>query len=327
MRTRSKKGSKPKTKAIVVQRKVAPVKYPLSPEGKKYMALVADPCNSALTTSPYDTSAGTVITRSNNNVALGPESHITVLAFHPLLGTYMLSGTSDPDEAQIFKAVAGTKPEGTGRAIAGCASTTWVGTEADRQGMLYCDVVPGAMIWNYLQISDGGGNLSISPNNIIAKMTNMERMPVDKCEVTWFPSEGDCEMSPPIIASGSSVQATEVTFSKTQFTLTVISAGGDGKAIMYKTVSIVEFTQSLVPSSKLSWAISPKIPPTFSWKDVISQLTSKDPAWYINTFRKVGTLVAGAAASYATAGLPGALGFLTQSIAGIKITRDRVRSN
>lgn len=294
-----------------------------NPFADEYKRILLDPCNAPLPTSPYNGADGSQVVRSTNVFNNGDV--FSVVAYHPIYGSYSFN-VANIATAQSFTVVGGDAIAVGGRAIAGCLSATWVGAESNRQGLLYCGVVPGTVVWSYLAASAGGNGGSISPAQLAAKIVNYERMPVDKCEVNWFPGEGDSDFQLPVFNSIAQVQSMEAAFAKTHFCIIMSTQAAIG-SVSFKTVGVSELGNNLA-GGLAAFTVGSSTEPKYDWREALADLSRRDTRWFIGAFRKAGMFVSGMAGSYLTAGLPGALGYLTQSIAGATTSsRSRVRSN
>lgn len=282
-----------------------------------YRKLLLDPCFGALVASPYELGTGSQVSRFKTVTPLSNTD--AAIAFHPVLGTFTIQ-TGTPTVATQFVeyTTAFNKPGENARPIAGCISLAWNGAESARQGMVYCGNVPGAVIWNYLATADGGGNNTVRVLDIPSFITHAERMPVDRCEVNWVPGTGDEDFYPMITPVAAQAGAIQARFASTNFAIIVLQGGGTAANNILNITAVSEFNGSInTPSlSNAPWTISAGKAPAFKWRDVVESLSSRDPAWYINTFKKIGSFGVGLGGSYMTAGLPGALSYLTDQFVG-----------
>lgn len=317
---KAKSGTGANVRAIMVG-KNATLRLPRGNDTRQmYKHLLLDPCNAPLIRSPYDLTASSVVGR---DVQLFANSQIFgIFFFHPTFGQYSFEAATD---------IAGSlTPFGTtpsvGRAIAGCHTVSFIAQESSRAGTLSCGVVAGSVVWRYLAAANGGGGFTMKPSEAAAHVVSMERVPVDRCEINWFPGEGDSDMQPTIVPTAANANLIQEAFAKVNFTMVVglsLSAGG---AYQHKYVRVYEQSDPNVLASA-PWTVSAANKPSYNWRDVVEELGSKDPSWYLNTFRKIGTFISGAVSSYATMGLPGALGYLTQGVAGMMRPRQSGLSN
>lgn len=327
MGARKGQNRKPKTivganvRAIVVG-KAATQRLPNgSNDRQMYKHLLLDPCNAPLIRSPYDLTAASVVGR---DVQLFANTQVFgVFFFHPTFGQYSYETATDvAGNVTPFGSV-----PGVGRAIAGCHTVSFIAQESSRAGTLSCGVVNGSVVWRYLAAASGGGGATFKPSEAAAHIVSMERTPVDRCEINWFPGEGDSDMQPGLTTlSPTTANLLQEAFSKVNFTMVVglsLSAGG---AYQHKYVRVYEQSDPTVLATA-PWTVSAASKPSYSWRDVVEDLGAKDPSWYLNTFRKIGNFISGAVSAYATMGLPGTLGYLTQGVAGMTRARQSVMSN
>lgn len=323
---KARNGSKPKNMSsaprALARKKMAIQRLPRdNDERRMYKNLLLDPCNASLPRSPYDLTSAPAVSRAmqmfTNTQVFG------IFFYHPVLGQFSYESATD---------VAGSvTPFGFGlgpsRALAGCHTVSFIAQESSRAGTISCGVVPGSVVWRYLSAANGGQGNTLKPSEAAAHLSNIERTPVDRCEVNWFPSEGDSEMLPLVqVFTAANTNLIQATLAKVNFTMVVglsLSAGG---AYQHKYVAVVEQEDPQV-SSVSPWNVTPASKPSFNWREVVESLSATDPAWYVNTFRKIGTFVSGGVSAYATMGLPGALGYLTQAVAGMGRSKQFIRPN
>jgi len=327
---RSKQGKNGKGKGKVQTRAPArvvatrmPRRIGYSPDVASYKRILVDPCNAPLPKSPYGVTGNSVY----RNVGwTTTHNAYHVFAFHPVYGLFStgaLNGTTaitfNPDGA-LSANTAGA------RAIAGCLNTTWINSESTRQGSVFCGVVPGGWLWNSLATASGGNNSAFTINQLANLMSNFERTPVDKCEVNWFPGDGEDEPVPPSgIFTSTNVTAVQGLLSKTNFAV-VLLYNSVPNSNQIGGVGVVEQINSTVTAAYGVVTVSSELKAPFDWREVVTSLGRQDPNWFIGAFRKIGSLVGGMAKSYSTMGLPGALGYLTSEIAGVVYPRQRVKS-
>jgi hypothetical protein len=288
-----------------------------------YRRLLVDPCNAELVKSPYYGSMGGVVQRA---VGLAQNAALyTAYAYHPAYGYFTLSAPDSVTPAS-FTYVASTGPQGgfVCRGIAGCVEAAFIAAESTRQGSVACGVIPGGILHSVMDAPSGGQAGTISFAQLMSKLSTNERMPVDRCSANWFPAIGDEEFNPNSYPSASQAQALEVLLGRTNFVVVAI-ANAPIASVQTKFVGVYESNLSVSTYAYASWTAPAPQPPAFDWKKVVGALGLSDPDWYLNTFMKVGKLAGGALMGYATGGLPGALGYLTQSIAGLPL-RGRSRA-
>lgn len=285
----------------------------------KYKHLLLDPCNAPLCQSPYGGDAGSTIVRAHGYRNTQFDAY--VFFYHPLWGGFENQvnggavGTLKPISATQANVVT------AGRALAACLDTTWIGTESARSGIVQCGVVPGTVVHTYLDATYGGANNSIDANNITYLISNMERMPVDRCQVNWFPAEADEQFSGPITAySAANNNLVAERMCKTHFMVVFVAGAGTQNNVRIGITEVFEKSQllSIVGQGGTSqpWNLQSASTPGVNVKSLLAELTSRDSSWYLNTFRKIAKFGIGMVGATYTAGLPGALGYLTQAIAG-----------
>lgn len=286
---------------------------------QQYKHLLLDPCNAPLCQSPYGGDAGSTMVRAHGYRNSQFDSY--VLFYHPLWGGFENQVTGGT--ASTLKPISATQANVTtsGRAIAACLDTTWIGPESARAGIVQCGVVPGNVVVNYLDATNGGAGNTIDAANITVLISNMERMPVDRCQVNWFPTEADEQFQGPI-TSYASANANLIAerFAKTHFMVVFVQGTGTAGFARIGITEVIEKSQlsSIVVQGSTSqpWNLQSASTPGVNVRSVIAELTNKDTSWYLNTFRKIANFGIGLAGATYTAGLPGALGYLTQAIAG-----------
>lgn len=178
------------------------------------------------------------------------------------------------------------------RGKAGCAGISWSGTELNRQGTVHMDVVNGGQIFQYLVATAGGAGTPNTIGFMLGGLGHSERTPRSITEITWMPGEGDKFMQG--AGSASSTDYAEKDKYNYQNWLVVIGTGfaaGTVNSVIATLVSVVD----------ANWVINSGIPnvqanvasPRQMVSDVLARLRKKDTMWYINSARKVGTLLAG----------------------------------
>lgn len=285
-----------------------------------YRRALVDPCYAALPSSPYGGAAGSAMVRSHSQVATTGAYYLVF--YHPVFGAFTCADTTGATALSLVpNANAGPViSSGAARGIAGCLAVSFTGAESARAGMVRCGLVPGTAVYAYMAAASGGGGTTLTLGPLGSALAHVERMPVDKCEVNWMPGDGDEVFVTPLgyVAANSSMYAS--LFAKTNFCCALIQASVSG-AVDISTTAIYEYTTGSSAGSapgggNLTWDVPTNTMPAFNYKAVLSDLARKDSSWFLNTFRKVANFVGGAASSYVTAGLPGALGYLAQEVAG-----------
>lgn len=302
------------------------------------MNMIVDPCNAPLTETIYPNSSGVLRNRvrrifvSSHSPSTTDAPYARVIAYHPVLGAYYLGPSGDENsypiasESRSFHRIkhlarfddASFSTVYSARAISGCLSMTWNGKELDRKGTIYSGVVSGGFIFTFLATSLGGAGQTLPASTIMSMLAATCRVPNDKCEVNWVPTEFDANWTDPQPnnVTGAS-PAIEVLFNKTNFAIMVWTGPqkvGDLVGFSETTVSIVEEN----PNTNQYIQDSAHVSSTGivgGVTHIVSALQKKDTAWYINTFKKLGQFGLNAISAYARGG---ALGLVSE-VAGLSL--------
>lgn len=312
-KSKGKRGTIPK----MVQRIREP---PGISDREAYKRLLLDPCYSALPPSPYTGNSGSAIRRIKYYRSNSAAYDITF--YHPSYGMFYASDATG-NVATTIAPVASQQV--SGRAIAGCISATYYGAESSRQGAIFCGVVPGNIVSYYLVATSGGQGSTMALSGVQSLLSHVERTPVDKCEVNWVPGEGDY-LPVKLTYDANHLSQIQDVFARTNFCVILVARAASSDTIAINTTSVVEdFPET---SGGPVWDTSIPVKPKFDYKAVIEELARKDSSWFLNTFKKTAMLVGGTVSSYMTAGLPGALGYLTSQAFGLNtsVPRKVVRS-
>lgn len=315
----NKNNANKRSRMAIVQPRVSRNTSASASAGEAYKRILVDPCYAQLPPSPYATSSGGVIARTHAQVA--SSQPFQIVFWHPSLGSFSY--------AEATGAVAGGLTSystfwtgvttGTTRSIAGCISATYTGAENSRAGIIRCGLVSGELVWQFMTGASGGNANTFALNTLGAYLAHMERTPVDKCEVNWVPGEGDSDFGMIPAYSAAYNNAIQSTFAKTNFCVILVQGSGGTSVIDFASTSVYEFqsnTNTLIAGGNPVWDVSQNSRPSFDFRSVVSDLAKRDSSWFLNTFRKMGSLVGGAARGYVSAGLPGALGYLTSAAMG-----------
>lgn len=333
----TRKGVKTKTRVRTRVRKADGMSSVLH----NHMHMVVDPCNAPITESSYPNSTGVLrhrtrqVNTSTHTPASTPGTYARVVAYHPILGAYQLGtaagGNNYPDaaSAQHFSFLSSlsrfsqTSPADvhSARGIGACLSMAWGGKELDRRGVIYSGVVSGALLWTYIRTVDLGGNQTVSANQLAGMLTTTCRTPNDKCEVTWVPTEFDENwLDPPLVGVSSSGSSQDV-FAKVNFVIMVgifSQAVNENVTIVETAVTIMEANPVNQTSTSL-WIQDAAHVSTSGFSGgvtaIVRALQKKDPAWYINSAKKIASFGLKALSSYARGG---ALGLVAE-IGGLSI--------
>lgn len=326
-----------KSKKIVNKPRRRRVKTVISHHGREaYKRLLVDPCYAELPQSPYESNGGAIIGRVRST-SLGPGLATDtgmVVFYHPVFGAFSREAASPGSTGSLKQYSTFYQPVGNtnaARAIAGCLSVTYIGAESSRSGVMHCGIVSGALVATILESAAGGQGISASFTSLAAGLSHMERTPVDKCEVNWVPGEGDQSFAAmsPALASASQL---EVLFEKTNFCVIIVTGlPAAANTLEWNATGVVETvpaaTNSLFNNS-IAFDVATSTRPRFDYRDVVRELGAKDPSWFIGTFKKAWKFVGGVAKGYATAGLPGALGYLIGASPSDNVgSRSYIKSN
>lgn len=286
-----------------------------------YKRLLVDPCYAQIPTTPYPTSAGAVVAR--NRATVVSSSQYQIVFFHPLFGTFSYADTTTPTTGltagRITPYSTFLNYNGPGRGVAGCLSAQYTSIEQNRAGMIYCGIVSGAVVYQYLAAANGGNDQTLTPGTLGSQFTHVERMPVDKCEINWVPGEGDSDVAQIAAFNSGQNAAIETAFAKTNFCAILVYGTGGNNVVQFGATAVYEYMPSGTTGlngGQLPWDVSVVTRPKFDYRSVVEDLAKRDTSWFLNTFKKVGNLIGGAASGYMSAGLPGALSYLTDHFMG-----------
>lgn len=302
----------PKTKAVTVVQSATPRNEYL------YKRLLLDPCNAELPPSPYGDETGTEVVRSHwvfNNF-----NDSMCFFWHPWFGLFRHAGAPGTP-ACIFPIGSGqANVSAGGRALAGCVEATYTGAENARAGVIQCGIVPGTLVSLLLDVGSGGKGQTVDIANISQYIPNIERTPVDKCAVNWFPAEADAKFIPPVTFDAASASLVQSLVAQTHFVVVFVSGAGANNIRLSMTpineAAPVQFTAPGAGNSAAVWTVTPKSSVSVNVAQVVRSLAQRDSMWYINTFKKVANFGIGLVQAGMTMGLPGALGYLTRAAVG-----------
>jgi len=315
---KAKARAKPKSMVVSVPKPMV-VRPPVTRGWSDYQRMLLDPCNCTLTASPYGGDSAGSIKRGHNVINNTIDGQLFV--FHPIFGVAYTTVAAGTAGSLSF---VNTSPLGstfTSRALAECVEVMYSGPENSRAGMVHCGIIPGSLVWEYTITGHGGAGVTFDVANVASYLPNVERMPVDKCSVNWFPGNGDGAWIPPITLSSANQNTIQRLFADTHFCVVFITTGPGVNSVRMSYTSIYEYanTDTSVTGSGFvtgPWLVSPASTKAVDVKEAVRELTLRDPKWYLNAFKKVAKFGIGIAEAGLTAGLPGALGYLTSAIAG-----------
>lgn len=320
---------------------------------QQYISLLVDPCSSDLVHPPYGGTKGAAVNRFEATVS-GPVYSATNcigVAFHPVWGFYnwaetsggntitttsvwvgantpALSGyynpiTTNPGSPSFTTGFVGTNCA-TARGAAACLELSSLNTVFNTGGRVWSGVVSGA------QLSPGFPAYGVTPTytlsaDVIPLLTNLCRMPAEgKCTLNWVPSKADERYLQPYypmnnvnyggVNGGSNFPEVADDFNGSNFCVFVVQLPATGvNQVSIRATNVLEYTLS--PGSGVV-SNSASIANT-GYEVAIRALQSKDPNWYVDTFKKVGSLVSGTVKSFASGGVFGAGAYLAGRVASM----------
>jgi hypothetical protein len=304
----NKRQSPSKKSQVVSRRKRSPTSGRMNPEASQYARLLCDPCFGALSGSPYRGLSGTKVQRFTNS-RQNFQSY-GVYFYHPFFGVFYREDGASNNPGTFAQDTGFDQPckTGSGRPVAGCLSVSFVGAESGRSGLIACGLVSGSQVWNFVDAASGGGGTSSTIDSIFNRISHRDRTPVDRCEVNWVPGIGDAEVYTQTPLTNNTINAQMAMFGRTNFVCIVNYGAG---SLNIKATSVTELTGA---QGNEPYLVTAPTSPRFDYLNIVNQLYSKDPAWYVDTFKKLAGVFGGVAASYGSMGLPGALGYLTSKM-------------
>jgi len=316
----TKKSKNRKGTRVVKKQKMAVPKRGLMAGDKmthEYKRLLLDPCNAGLTKSPYGGDAGALVQRVHNVWQNALDSELVF--YHPTLGIWRNNTAAGASGGLV--SLNTTTPLSTQRAIAGCIELYYQGAESARAGGVCCAIVPGAVVWRLIAAASGGAGDTLDVANASSYFARMERTPVDRCSINWFPGTGDEDWTPGITYNATQTGAIEKIFASTHFAAVLVFGGGAN--FRFSATSVVESSNVAAgiagTFAVTPWGVTPKTENPVNWKAAVADLARQDPSWYLDTFRKVAKFGLGLVGSALSGGLPGALGYLTRGVDAMKI--------
>lgn len=284
-----------------------------SEAGARDMAqIIVDPCAGDINVDLYPGPRASITTRYKSRVAwtgsVSGNDTAFAFAYHPAegvlrwqnesgyttavtegsFGNWFRFSNAAPGAAQLENLVIVASRRGK----AGCAGISWSGTELNRQGTIHMDVVNGGQLFQYLAQVAGGGGTQNTIGNMLGGIGHSERMPKAKTEIAWLPGEGDKFMQG--YGNLASIDYAEKDKYNYQNWIVVVGTGfaaGTVNSVIATLVAVVD----------VNWTVNSGMPnvqanvasPRQLVSDVLARLRKKDTMWYINSARKVGTLLAG----------------------------------
>lgn len=282
-----------------------------------YKRTLLDPCNCAIPQSPYGDESGTAVYREH--FVYNTFNANQLFFWHPYYGLF---------KTDLNAGVQGITPVGAGqanlqrseRALAGCIEAVYTGVESARGGIIQCGMVPGTVVQYYMSVATGGQGATFDIGNVAQFIPNVERTPVDKCAVNWYPGETDKKLNPVVNFNAASTSLVSSLFSETHFAVIYIDniAAGSVRLSCTSVIEIAQMTPAIasVGSGNFAWTVTSKTSPAVDVSKVIRELAEADSKWYLNTFKKVAKFGLGLVSSTLAMGLPGALSYLTSGGSG-----------
>ncbi len=298
------------------QRKAGPPtskpRLPGESGGRAMAGILVDPCNGNVNVDMYPGPRASMCTRYKSRLTWTGSSSgndtAFALAYHPAEGFLRFQNETGYTTA-VTEASAGRwyRQDGLApgnsylnnilyvasrRAKAGCAGISWTGTELNRVGGIHMDLVNGGQLWEYLDTVSGGGGSATSIANMTGALSHTERTPKRETEITWAPGEGDRFMQ--TRGQASSLDYAEKNAFAMQTWIVILGTSftaGAVSNIMVTLTSVVDSNWSQV--SGIPQVQANVASPRQLVTDILAKLRQKDTMWYINSARKVGTLLAG----------------------------------
>lgn len=170
-----------------------PVGMRLSDAGVRYARLLADPCTADLVNGPFGDGFGGMVSRFEREYVINNSATdvAAFFAFTPGLGTGIIANAPITDETATITPVALLASSNPGyaflqpnashiRPLAACVQVYWPGSELNRQGII-------SMGRHASEVVNDGASVS----SLRAQANYIQRMPADKAEIVWRPTEFD----------------------------------------------------------------------------------------------------------------------------------------
>lgn len=170
-----------------------PVGMRLSDAGVRYARLLADPCTADLVNGPFGDGYGGMVSRFEKEYVINNSATdvASFFAFTPGIGTCFIANAPITDETATITPVALLASSNPGysflqpnsshiRPLAACVQVYWPGSELNRQGIV-------SLGRHFSEVVNDGASVS----SLRAQANYVQRMPADKAEIIWRPSEFD----------------------------------------------------------------------------------------------------------------------------------------
>lgn len=183
---------------------------PLDAGGKKWAALLNDPCTAELVPGCYPSGEGGLLQRVESDLLIftNPATTSGVVCYTPgvlgdgsaIFNGGLVTGESATDGAALsFVSQAGYQPGNTQatsnwgqyRCVAACLQVSWPGSELNRQGLVALGNMSAQVV-----VNNG------STGQTRTTLQNVTRMPEDMAEIKWRPGAMDNQFSPYYVGAG-----------------------------------------------------------------------------------------------------------------------------
>jgi hypothetical protein len=289
------------------------------------MEMIVDPCHSAIDGSTiYGGSTSSIrqrirrINTASHTPSSTPGTYGTLWCFHPVHGSFVFrkssvtSGewflTSESGQFERDPALSTYLSDVSQRSIGACLSVAFAGAELERRGTVYSGIVNGATVFEFLRGGSGGEGTSTSIDEFVRCLGTVQRIPNDMFEITWIPTDNDEMFIEPITPTALN-DTNRTLYARTNFIVMGYIATqtvSDTVGITWSATNILEFTPTtgqglILDSSHVPSSANRGV----TVSSLIRTLQSKDPAWYVNAFKKVSLLLGRGMSAYASGGALG----------------------
>lgn len=295
-KSRSKKvmvGKKKKMPPRPAPRGPVPRAPVLDAAARDYAALIADPCNAKLTSTIWNGSGGSFVSRFESDFIIGQGAGVTcaALVYVPNSNVVWVSDVAllTDSTAMHLAESPGAGPgyqflenAGNIRAVASCVQLSFPGTEVDRSGIVSGGVMSFGSVAPYVLTAEGGESAVTKVGSLRSLSQHTERMPQDMMEITWSPGSGDMRLAPAKFQPTDEADIERYAESNA----IVVTASGFKAAVgvRIRIVTVFEWT----PSSGDGFVAAVEVPKSSNTlNDVLRAIpASKGTAWWINAYKK-----------------------------------------
>jgi hypothetical protein len=236
------------------------------PDAMRYLALLADPCNSALVPPTYAGEGSGLFVRTKNMFTVGSSAQDCVLQFCPSFlfyndngadggfspiewGSTNTTGTpvstiyAESVSSKIFGSATGAQQgiAGTGRCLAACVKVHYTGSELNRSGIVY------AGLQNSPPLGQTGAT-TLSAANIGNSCPQIDRLGTRVHEYRWVPSFVDESF---INLQQSTYNPASPFTTASGNTLVVAAVGFPSGSIMIEVTACWEYNVNMVQGAGL----------------------------------------------------------------------------